>query len=398
MKIVTMKIVTMKIAHVKSASLSKTKSSICKRLSLLTLAVAMCCSNSVTYAHHPIQAKFEANAPVSFTGIVTNVDWSNPHVHLFVNVTADGVTQNWAVELENPITLTANGWSKTSLKPGDSITVEGIQARDGSRQVWSESLALSSNGSELFTIKDTAPVAPATNQAAPRWPDGTIALGATSAGNNGYWGYPTSTALVEDGVSVEMDKYGQLANLADATKVAPLQPWALGVYQHRQQRQFQEDPLFINCKPPGGPRQYQSELGIKLIEDKPNQRIFVNMGSGNHNFRIIYMDGRAQTGLVTGDDDNPLYFGRASGHWEGDTLVVNTTNFNEDFWFTYGGLPHTNLLTLHEKFSRLDLDTLHYEVTIDDPGAYTRPWTASWDLRWVAGKELPVHFCQDNRP
>src|SRR5687768_11979826 len=216
-----------------SASMTKTKSSMYKRLSLMTLAVAICCTNSLALAHHPIQAKFEASTPVNLSGIVTNVDWSNPHVHVFVNVTDNGVTQNWAIELENPITLGAGGWSKTTVKPGDSITVEGIRARDGSRQAWGESVKIS-NGNEAFAMRDTAPAAPATKRPAPRWPDGKIALGATSAAANGYWGYPTETALVEDGVSVEMDKYGQLANLADAPKVAPLQPWALGVYQHRQ--------------------------------------------------------------------------------------------------------------------------------------------------------------------
>jgi hypothetical protein len=388
----------MKTMPLKSASAMFAKNHLRRPLSLLALAVALA-GNSAAFAHHPIHAKFEESSPVNFTGIVTNVDWSNPHAHIFVNVVNGGETLNWAIELESPLILQASGWSKTTVKPGDSITVEGIRARDGSRQLWAESFALSSNGNEqLFTVKDTAPPIPATKRPAPRWSDGTLALGAISPATEGYWGYPSSTALVEDGVTVQMDQYGQLANIADAAKVAPLQPWALGVYQARQQRSLRDDPLYINCKPPGGPRQYQSVLGFKLLEDKPGQRIFLNMGSGNHNYRIIYMDGRAQTGLVTGDDNNPLYFGRASGHWEGDTLVVNTTGFNEDFWFTNGGLPHTNLLTLNEKFSRPDLDTLHYEVTIDDPGAYTRPWTASWDMRWVAGEELPVHFCQDNRP
>jgi hypothetical protein len=158
-----------------------------------------------------------------------------------------------------------------------------------------------------------------------------------------------------------MDRFGHLANIADASKVAPMQPWALGLYQNRQQRSLQDDPLWINCKPPGGPRQYQHDMGIKIVEDRAGERIFVMMGSGNHNFRIIYLDGRSQEGQVTGDDDNPLYFGRAVGHWEGDTLVVNTTGFNEDFWFSNGGLPHSSLLSLQERFSRPDMDTLHYE-------------------------------------
>ncbi len=84
-------------------------------------------------------------------------------------------------------------------------------------------------------------------------------------------------------------------------------------------------------------------------------------------------------------------------HWEGDTLVVATTGFNEDFWFTNGGLPHTDQLSLVERFSRPDYDTLRYEVTVNDPGAYTQPWSSGWELRWVGGEDLPVYFCQDNR-
>ena len=102
-------------------------------------------------------------------------------------------------------------------------------------------------------------------------------------------------------------------------------------------------------------------------------------------------------GRVTGDDDNPLFYGRSVGAWEGDTLVVNTTGFNEGFWFTNGGLPHTNLLSMVEKFTRVSQDTMQYEVTINDPGAYTRPWTASWELSWVGGQELPYSLCQHNR-
>ena len=66
--------------------------------------------------------------------------------------------------------------------------------------------------------------------------------------------------------------------------------------------------------------------------------------------------------------------------------------------FTNGGLPHTEQLKLTERFTRPDLDTLKYELTIDDAGAYTKPWSTVWTLRWVAGEELPVHICQDNRP
>jgi hypothetical protein len=205
--------------------------------------------------------------------------------------------------------------------------------------------------------------------------------------------------MMEEGVNVEADKWGLLKNIADAPKVAPMQPWALALYRERQKRFLADDPMYLNCKPPGGPRQFQLAEGVQFAEDRVRQRIFVLLGGGNTNYRIIYLDNRKpNTGQVGGDDDNPLYYGRAVAKWEGDTLVSDTEGFNEDFWFTNGGLPHTDRLKLIERFTRPDLDTLNYEVSIDDPGAYTRPWKASWTLHWVADQDLPRQLCQDNRP
>jgi hypothetical protein len=350
-------------------------------------------------AHHPVAAKFDPSKEKSLMGVVSFVDWSNPHAHIFLNVTnSDGKVQNWAVELESPVLLKKAGWSENALKPGDHVNVTGILARNGTRQLWSEKLTLTGTGRQVFTMKDIAPRPLLNQRPTPRWPDGRVALGGTNTSIDGYWSFPSAMVLTEDGSNVQADDYGQLNSVTDAAKVAPFQDWALALFKHRQERMLQDDPMYLHCKPPGGPRQFQSNLGIKLLEDRPGDRVFVLMGGGNHNYRIIYLDGREQSGQVTGDDDNPLYFGRSVGYWEDDVLVVNTTDFNEDFWMSNGGLPHTSQLVLNERFSRPDLDTLHYEVTIEDLGAYTRNWKASWDLRWVGGEELPVHFCQDNRP
>jgi hypothetical protein len=352
---------------------------------------------SAVYGHHPIQAKFDPAAPATLTGRVTAVDWRNPHAHIFINVAGPEGLENWAVEVDSPVLLRLNGWSKTTVQPGDELVIEGIVARNGTRQVWGETVTMTGTGRQVLDIADTRPAKPLAPRPAPRWPDGTVALGAASGSVDGYWSYPSEIALVEDGANVAMDAYGMLANINDAANVAPLQPWALGLYKHRQQRSLQDDPMYLNCKPPGGPRQYQSNLGFQLIEDKENARIFLTMGGGNHNYRIIYMDGREQVGLVTGDDDNPLYFGRSIARWEDGTLVVQNKGFNEDFWFSNGGLPHSSQLEMEERFTRPDADTLQYAVTINDPGTYTRPWSASWTLQWVGGEELPVHFCQNNR-
>jgi hypothetical protein len=368
-----------------------------RRLASLALGLGLALYGTSAWAHHALTAKFDMSKTMNLTGRVTNVDWRNPHAHIFMNVKTGTTTLNWAVELDSPIELERNGWTRETLRPGERITVKGNRALDNSRQVWGADVRYADTGLLVFPAKVKANMAKLPTRATPRWPDGHPALGGLPGMAEGYWGEPSKTALVEDGVDVKMDQYGLLANLADAAKVAPMQPWALGVYSNRQQRKLQDDGMFINCKPPGGPRMFQSSLGVEFVEDQARKRIFVLMGSGNHNFRIIYMGGPREKGLVSGDDDNPLYFGRSSGKWEGDTLVVDTIGFNEDFWFTNGGLPHSSNLHLTERFTRTDLDTLRYEVKVDDPATYTRPWSASWTMKWNAGGTLPVHFCQSNR-
>jgi hypothetical protein len=203
---------------------------------------------------------------------------------------------------------------------------------------------------------------------------------------------------VETGVAVETDAHGLLANIDDASKVAPFQDWARDLYVLRQQSFLQQDPLFLYCIPPGGPRMFQDPYGIQFLEQPIHQRVTVLMGGGNANWRLIHLDGREQVGQLTGNDNNPLFFGRSLGRWEGDSFAVDSTGFNETFWFSNGGLPHTRQLHLVERFTRIDFNTLEYEVTIDDPGAYTREWKSAWTLQWIANKDMPEHYCQDNRP
>ena len=349
-------------------------------------------------AHHAIVAKFNPDEPVALNGTVTKVDWANPHVHVFMDVQGAGGIANWAIELESPVDLDAGGWSPDAVSLGERITVEGIAARDGSLQAWVHSMTLTDSGAAVFDIPDPGPPsAPVSSGPTPRWPDGQPRLG-PPPGESGYWGNPTASVLVEDGVDVAANSDGRLLNLDDARRVAPLQPWALALYEYRQREFLRSDPAFLRCIPPGGPRQFQLPYGIQFVEQRDRERIFVLVGSGNRNWYFIYTDGRDQVGRVEGDDDNPLYYGRSVAHWEDDTLVVDTRGFNEDFWFTNGGLPHTDRLHLIQRISRPDFNTLEYEVTIDDPGAYTRTWTASWTLEWIAGEEMPVYFCQDNRP
>jgi hypothetical protein len=351
-------------------------------------------------AHHNITGKFDPARTTTLKGVVTKLDWANPHVHILMDVLDGKTIRNWAVELESTLDLERSGWNLNTLKPGDEITVQGMIARNGTPQIWGDSVVLAS-GKRVLNVSDAARAAlrPVPNlpfRATPRWPDGKPRLG-PPPGEKGYWGRPSSTVLHETGVNVEMNAHGLLRNIADVDKVAPFQRWARDLYEYRQRNFLKDDPFFLFCKPPGALRLFQIPYGVQFLEDKNFGRVFLVEGGGNKVWHFIYTDGRPQTGEARGNADNPLYYGNARGTWEGDTFVVDSKMFNEKFWFTNGGLPHTEQLHLIERFTRTDFNTLRYEVTIDDPGAYTRPWKAGWTLQWVP-EDLPTFYCQDNRP
>lgn len=364
----------------------------------LGLAAGLCLASAPLTAHHVPEAKFDPDQRRTLQGSVSKVDWLNPHVHLFMEVQEGGSTMSWAVELESTIDLRRNGWTPDTVQPGDQLSVRGMVARDGSRQIWGETVLSSRLGERVFTVTPAQPPVYADPDApAPRWPDGQPRLG-SPPGGTGYWDFPSKPSLVENGVDVAMDSNGLLANINDADKVAPFQPWALDLYKYRQGNFLKDDPMFLDCKTQAGPRIFQRPYGVVLLEERSHQRIRNFWGGGNQNWRTIFLDGREQTGLPEGTAEDPVYWGHAVGAWQGDTLVVDSIGFNDKFWFSNGGLPHTPQLHLVERYSRPDKYTLMYEVTVDDPGAYTRPWTASWTMKWVPDAELPVYYCQDNRP
>jgi Family of unknown function (DUF6152) len=363
----------------------------------LFIGIAVLLPALVASAQHTLAAKFDLTKPLTLKGTVTQIDWSNPYVHILMKVPGTPRPVLWAVETDGAINLANKGWSQDNLPVGETITVQGFTARDGSKQISGNTVTLA-NGKKVFSgANGTVPARAVASGPAPRWPNGKIRLGPPE-GKTGYWGNPSRTALVENGVNVQMDVYGLLKNIGDVDKVAPMQKWARDLYEYRQRNFLKDDPMYLACKPPGGPRQYELIYGFQFVENPDFNRVLVLLGGGNRNRRVIYTDGRQQVGQINGDADNPLYYGRAVAQWEGDTWVVDLKGFNEKFWFDNGGLPHTEQLHLIEKFTRTDMKTMKYEVTIDDPGAYTRQWTSSWTFEWIPDQETPFFLCQDNRP
>jgi hypothetical protein len=123
------------------------------------------------------------------------------------------------------------------------------------------------------------------------------------------------------------------------------------------------------------------------------KRIVMIFEGGAHLWRVIYMDGRSHP---SGDALIPTWMGHSVGHWEGDTLVVDVVGFNEGSWIDMVGDPHTSQFHLTERFTRTDMRTLHYEATIDDPGAYTKSWSVQFDIAWDPNGEIAEYICQEN--
>jgi hypothetical protein len=172
----------------------------------------------------------------------------------------------------------------------------------------------------------------------------------------------------------------------------PFQPWAAAIYDYNSANQSKYDPEGY-CLPPGGPRMMATPYPMEIIQLPEQKRILMIFEGATHIWREIYMDGRPHP---EGDALNPTYLGHSVGRWEGDTLVIDIVGFNENSWLDYFGHPHTDMLHVVEKYSRPTKNQLHYEATIDDPGAYTKPFTVRWTVPWNPRGELTEYICQEN--
>ena len=228
---------------------------------------------------------------------------------------------------------------------------------------------------------------------APRTPDGKIILGSPT-GDKGTW------MAVDNRIAIpeKPEEFGDrdaAANFPSGPGAfpkakmsqVPFQPWARGLFIYRTKHEFEP---YTRCKPAGGARMVATAYGTDFIDVPEQKRIYLTQTGGPHSFRPIYMDGRPHP-----KDMDPTYYGHSVGHWEGDTLVIDTVGFNERSWIDLRGMPTTEQLHLTERITRPDFNTLRYEITIDDPEAYTAPWTTGMFFRWAPGAEQFEFVCQD---
>ena len=167
----------------------------------------------------------------------------------------------------------------------------------------------------------------------------------------------------------------------------PLQPWAAELAKKRTADLSKDDP-HPRCQPDNYPRVYWLPHFTKMFF-VPGELLMLN--EWNAEFRQIYMDGRPLP-----DEPHPIYSGYSIGKWEGDTFVSTTKGFRDDQWLDTAGNPMTDAATMIERISRPNFGTLNLAITIDDPKAYTKPFTIDMNMKIMIDTQMIEEFCLEN--
>jgi hypothetical protein len=228
----------------------------------------------------------------------------------------------------------------------------------------------------------------------PLTPDGKPNLGAacprTADGKpdlSGLWVVPSTRPGNPDfpGCEPVSDEF---VNIAASLKGGlPYQGWAADLVKVRRTEQRVHDPM-SRCTPIG-PVRMHTWNGLRKVAQTPG--LVIIMSELDTSFRQIFTDGRPLPA-----DPNPSWNGYSSGKWEGDTLVVETSGFRDGMWLDATGNPMTDQAKITERFRRINFGHLEIEITVDDPKAYTKPWTVKLNQVIKLDTDLLDFYCSDN--
>jgi hypothetical protein len=167
----------------------------------------------------------------------------------------------------------------------------------------------------------------------------------------------------------------------------PYQPWAADLVKTRRAELRKDDPQ-SRCLPTGIVRMSTDPLYRKIVQT-PGLLLILN--ERNASYRQIFLDGRPLPA-----DPQPSWLGYSTARWDGDALEVKTSGFREGLWLDAAGSPLTEAATITERFRRVDFGNLEIVVTVDDPTAYTAPWTTTLRQFLVVDTELLDYICLEN--
>lgn len=180
----------------------------------------------------------------------------------------------------------------------------------------------------------------------------------------------------------------QMANIGiDLPGGLPYQPWLVPIVKERTDNLAKDDP-HIRCLPDNFIRAYGMPHLLKFVHS-PNLLVVLN--EMNAGYRQVFTDGRALP-----KDPAPTWQGYSSAKWSGDTLLIDTVGLRDDTWIDWSGSVVTEAAKVREEIRRPDFGHLDVRVTVDDPKAYTKPWTVTLKQRIVVGAELIDEVCLEN--
>jgi hypothetical protein len=198
----------------------------------------------------------------------------------------------------------------------------------------------------------------------PRTPDGVPDF-------QGFWrGIPSATENIEEHPKTDDDDGGKSLIVDPRDGKVPYQVWAAPLPATHRATFIEPN---VPCFPSGVPRSMYVPTQIEFLQTRDHVLILFERA---HTYRVIPTTARPHVGQSV-----RLWMGDSRGRWEGNTLVVDVTNQNAKAWFDQAANFHTDTAHMIERFTLIDPDTIHYQVTIDDPNVYTRPWTMAFPLR-----------------
>ena len=218
--------------------------------------------------------------------------------------------------------------------------------------------------------KDTAPTGPA-----PRMADGKVDF-------SGNW--------APNAISENVDLAKSLCGAGKEVPCGnpPMLPWADKLYRERKGNLSKDDPEGF-CLPPGVPRMSTTPYPWSMIQT--DKLLVIVYEGGAHIWRKIFLDGRPHNPQVV-----ETWLGDSIGHWQdNDTLIVETVGQTDQTWLDESGLPHTKDMVVTEQFKRIDEGHMEIVHTVNDPGAYSKPWTFTTHPTQLKG-ELIEYICQEN--
>ncbi|HEY5666608.1 MAG TPA: DUF6152 family protein [Gammaproteobacteria bacterium] len=338
---------------------------------ITALLIGMAAAIAPAYAHHS-NSSYQVDEIISLTGEVVEWQWVNPHTWLIMAVAnEDGSVTEWAVEGRAPGILRRAGWSATSFEAGETVQVYASPQKDGA-PVGIISRVTRADGSVLGNqpefdlaaveisrrLGESAP-ADVPDFAGVYYPFNPNAPAAAPARpRNGPLPPPTRTGPTSD---------GSLGRRPNDPKLTPeyLAKWQV-IADSRIGGSYEYDNI-ANCLPPGMPAMMGMGYGMEIMQNGDRITFFSEHQDA---LRRVYLDGREPTEAILAD---PTYAGYSTGHWEGDTLVVETVAIT-DKSFIDSASPHSDQMTVHERIRFIEPGILQDEITVHDPLALEEPW------------------------